>query len=133
VLCQNVLEHIDDDAAAVADMAAALRPGGRLALLVPAHQRLYGSLDLAYGHRRRYEADELRGLIEAAGLEVDELAPFNLLGVAGWWASNRTAAGRIGRGSLRAYEALARAWRPLETRLRPPWGLSLIAQAHRPS
>src|SRR3954464_13537545 len=36
VLCQNVLEHIDDEGGAVADMAVALKPGGRLLLLVPA-------------------------------------------------------------------------------------------------
>jgi 2-polyprenyl-3-methyl-5-hydroxy-6-metoxy-1,4-benzoquinol methylase len=133
VLCQNVLEHIVEDHAALGEMAAALRPGGRLALLVPAHQGLYGSLDLAYGHQRRYEPGELRAMIAAAGLVVDELAPFNLLGVAGWWASNRTGASAIRPASLRAYEALARAWRPLETRLQPPRGLSLIAHAHRPS
>lgn len=133
VLCQNVLEHIDDDTAALGEMAAALRPGGRLALLVPAQQRLYGSLDLVYGHRRRYEPAELRALVEDAGLVVDELAPFNLLGVPGWWASNRTGAGGIGRASLRAYEALVRAWRPLETRIGPARGLSLVVQAHRPA
>ena len=54
VLSQNVLEHIPDDAARCAAMARALRPGGRLMALVPAHPRLYGSLDRAYGHERRY-------------------------------------------------------------------------------
>ena len=40
VLCQNVLEHVPDDAGAVTELAAALRPGGALGLLVPAHPRL---------------------------------------------------------------------------------------------
>src|SRR5437763_4550871 len=36
-LCQNVLEHIEDDVAALAAVVAALEPGGELAVLVPAH------------------------------------------------------------------------------------------------
>jgi SAM-dependent methyltransferase len=132
ILCQNVLEHIEDDHAAVRAMAAALRPGGRLTLLVPAHPRLYGSLDRAFDHHRRYTRARLREVVAAAGLEVDELYSFNLLGVAGWVVKNRRGAGRIGPGALRAYEALVALWRPVERRLRPPAGLSLIAHAHKP-
>jgi SAM-dependent methyltransferase len=132
VVCQNVLEHIDDDAAAVADMAAALRPGGRLALLVPAHPRLFGALDLRYGHRRRYTRDRLARLLEQAGLEIVELRPFNLAGVAGWWTKNLRGRPRIGPASLRLYDALVPLLRALERGLGPPTGLSLIAKARRP-
>ncbi len=55
VVCQNVLEHIADDEAALAEMARVLAPGGRLALLVPSGPTLFGSLDDAYGHWRRYD------------------------------------------------------------------------------
>ena len=63
VVCQNVLEHIADDYGAVADMGRALRPGGHLSLLVPAHPRLYGPLDAAYGHHRRYTRERLRDVV----------------------------------------------------------------------
>jgi SAM-dependent methyltransferase len=132
VLCQNVLEHIADDRAAVRAMAGALRPDGRLTILVPAHPRLFGSLDAAFGHHRRYTPERLREVVEGAGLVVEDLYAFNLLGIAGWWMKNRRSAGRIGAGSLRAYEALVRLWRPLERRMRLPWGLSLIAHARKP-
>jgi SAM-dependent methyltransferase len=132
VLCQNVLEHIPDDGAALKAMAAALRPGGRLTVLVPAHPRLYGSLDAAYGHERRYDRARLRAAVERAGLQVEDLHAFNLLGVAGWVAKNRTRATGLGTGSLRAYEALLLAWRPVERRVRLPWGLSLIVHACKP-
>jgi SAM-dependent methyltransferase len=132
VLCQNVLEHIEDDESALAAMAAALRPGGRLALLVPAHPRLFGSLDVAYGHHRRYTREVLARLAEAAGLEVRDLYTFNALGIAGWWVKSKRGATRLGAGSLAAYEALVRFWRPIERWVRVPWGLSLILHAERP-
>jgi SAM-dependent methyltransferase len=132
VLAQNVVEHIDDDAAAIAGMGEALRPGGRLTVLVPAHPRLYGGLDQAFGHHRRYTRERLHGLADAAGLVVDSLYHFNVLGVPGWWAQSRRRAPRISSSALRAYEALLRVWRPIEQRLRLPFGLSLVLHARRP-
>lgn len=133
VLCQNVLEHVGDDAGAVAAMGAALKPGGRLALLVPAHPRLFGSLDVAYGHERRYTPERLRALAEGARLELSEMRHFNLLGVAGWWAKNALTRTGVDRSSLAVYDALVPLWRPIERALRPPWGLSLVAQLRRPN
>jgi SAM-dependent methyltransferase len=131
-LSQNVFEHIEDDHAAVAAVARALRPGGRLMILVPAHPRLYGPLDRAYGHYRRYTRERLRSVVERAGLGVERLYSFNALGIVGWWAKSRTGAREIGSASLRAYEALLAAWRPIEERLDLPVGLSLIVHARRP-
>ena len=133
VLCQNVLEHITDERAATKAMAAALRPGGRLTILVPAHPRLYNRLDRRFGHERRYSRERLAGIVADAGLELEALYSFNLLGVAGWWASSLRSAPALTPASLRAYEGLLRIWRPIERRVRPPWGLSLIAHARRPA
>jgi SAM-dependent methyltransferase len=132
VLCQNVLEHIEDDHAAAAAMASALAPGGHLVILVPAHPRLYGALDSAFGHHRRYTRDRLREVVEAAGLEVQDLDSFNLLGVAGWIAKRRSTSQSLGARSLAAYERILKVWRPIEDRVRVPWGLSLIVVARRP-
>jgi SAM-dependent methyltransferase len=130
-LCQNVLEHIEDDLAALESIAAALRPDGELALLVPAHPALYGRLDRRFEHHRRYTRERLRTLLRRAGFELDTLRSFNLLGVPGWWLAGRTSALDIMDGSLRAYEMLLRAWRPVEDRLHPPVGLSLVARARK--
>lgn len=132
LLCQNVLEHIAEERPAVHAMADALRPGGNLTLLVPAHPRLYGNLDKAYGHHRRYTRDRLRNLVVGAGLQLEDLYSFNLLGVPGWWVNRLRTRPGISYSSLRAYEALLRVWQPIERRYRPPWGLSLIARAHKP-
>jgi SAM-dependent methyltransferase len=132
VLCQNVLEHVRDHERAVELMAAALRLGGRLTILVPANPALFGALDREYGHLRRYTRQALRNVVEGAGLGVTDLYPFNALGIVGWWVKNRTGATSLGTRSLAAYEALLPLWRPIERRMRPPWGLSLVAHAERP-
>ena len=129
VVCQNVLEHIEDDGAAVRAMAAALAPGGRLVLLVPAHPRLYGRLDREFGHCRRYDRRRLTGLGETAGLRILSLRSFNLLGIAGWLWKNARDSGGIDERSLAAYEGMVRFWRPIEDRLPLPLGLSLVLRA----
>jgi SAM-dependent methyltransferase len=128
---QNVLEHIEDDYAAMAAMARAVRPGGRVMALVPAHPRLYGALDRSFGHYRRYTRDRLRAITEAAGLEVEKLYSFNALGLLGWWAKKRIGATDIGSSPLKAYEALLRAWAPIERRVDMPVGLSVIVHARK--
>jgi len=131
-LAQNVLEHIEDDVAALAAVVDALEPGGELAVLVPAHPFLYGRLDENFGHFRRYTRPRLRALIRDAGAELTSLRSFNMLGVPGWWIAGRTERLDISEGSLRAYEALVRFWRPVEELVRPPLGLSLVARAQKP-
>src|SRR5205085_12110666 len=132
IVCQDVLEHVEDDVGSAAAMAEAVRPGGRLTILVPAHPRLFGSLDETYGHHRRYTRERLRGLVESAGLVVGDLYSFNLLGLPGWWWKSRRSASHLGSGSLAAYDAMGRLWRPVEHRMRPPVGLSVVVHAYRP-
>jgi len=132
VVCQNVLEHIADASGAVRSMARALRPGGRLALVVPAGPALFGALDDAYGHWRRYDEAALHAVIDAAGLEVESLRPLNALGIPAWWAKNRRPGARVGTRSLRAYELVVAAWRPIEDRWHPRLGLSLACVAVQP-
>ncbi|HYX89048.1 MAG TPA: methyltransferase domain-containing protein [Gaiellaceae bacterium] len=131
-LCQNVLEHVGEDERAVEVLAAALAPRGRLCVIVPAGPRLFGSLDRAYGHERRYTREALRTMLERAGLRVASLYPFNALGIPGWSSKNRLGATSLGGRSLAAYDALLPLWRPIEERLRPRWGLSLVAHAEHP-
>jgi len=67
VLSGDVIEHIDDDAAAVRQMYGFLRPGGLLLLSVPSLPELYGEFDVIQGHRRRYTAEVLKNVLETAG------------------------------------------------------------------
>jgi SAM-dependent methyltransferase len=134
ILCQNVLEHVEDDAAGLQAMVRALKPGGRLGLLVPAHPRLFNDLDTGYGHYRRYTRSLVRERIAEAGLDLEDLYSFNALGIPGWWVQGRKgSAAELSKSSLKAYELLLRAWKPFERHWRPPWGLSVIAVAQKPA
>jgi SAM-dependent methyltransferase len=68
----NVLEHIEDDQAALLNLFSKLKPGGRLLIYVPAFQLLFTSMDRAVGHFRRYTLKELSEQIKSAGFEVKE-------------------------------------------------------------
>jgi SAM-dependent methyltransferase len=127
VVCLNVLEHIAEDAASLRGMYTLLQPRGRLVLLVPSLRALYGTLDEALGHVRRYGARELRAKLKDAGFRTLHVEYFNLGGIPGWWLAGRVLRRRlIPTGALRWYEALVPLFR-LETLL--PWrlGQSLIA------
>ena len=58
----DVLEHIKDDSAEIAEATARLRPNGTLIVLSPAHAWLFNAFDAAIGHYRRYSPRDLRAL-----------------------------------------------------------------------
>jgi SAM-dependent methyltransferase len=133
IVCLNVLEHIEDDRASLRAMRDLLQPGGRVVLLVPSLRVLYGTLDEALGHFRRYVPAELSDKLRAAGFRLRHIEYFNLAGVPGWWVAGRVLRRRlIPTGALRWYEALVPLFR-LERLL--PWriGQSLIAIGEVPA
>lgn len=80
IYSSNVLEHIEDDERAVSALAAKLRPGGKLALYLPANMHLWTRMDDVVGHFRRYERAGLRALLERSGLEIEQLGYRDSLG-----------------------------------------------------
>ncbi|HEX6642998.1 MAG TPA: glycosyltransferase, partial [Thermoanaerobaculia bacterium] len=89
VVCLNVLEHIEDHEGALQRLYEVLVPGGRLALFVPADQKLFGTMDTQVGHFRRYSREELQRVIEAAGFVTEKLVYQNIFGRFGWWLNGR--------------------------------------------
>lgn len=66
----DVLEHIEEDSEVLAEMRAALRPGGLVVVSVPQHRWMWSAADDYAHHVRRYTARELRAKVETAGFEV---------------------------------------------------------------
>lgn len=126
VVCSNVLEHIEDDRAALAEMNRALVDGGRLVLVVPMLRALHGSIDRALAHHRRYEKDEIAARLAEAGFALEALAPFNVIGIFGWWLNSRV----LRRRSVPPIQArindLLVPWIRFEDRFHPRHGMSAL-------
>jgi SAM-dependent methyltransferase len=75
----DVLEHIDEDYLAAAEIARVLQPGGRALIAVPCDMALWSAHDDAVGHLRRYSQSELASLIEKAGLTMEKMWSWNVL------------------------------------------------------
>ena len=131
VVAMNVLEHIEDDAQALRDLAGALVSGGRIVLWVPAYMQLYGDFDRRIGHFRRYTPTTIRETVDRAGLRVSHVRPVNLLGGIAWWiAVRRGGAGRPDRRLVWLYDNLVvPVSRTVEKAIRPPFGQSLVCVA----
>jgi len=84
ILCMNVLEHIENDIDAITIFYNALTLGGKLILVVPAHEWAFGAIDQAVGHFRRYSCKHLRSIVENAGFTSSFCYHFNPVGIAGW-------------------------------------------------
>jgi glycosyltransferase involved in cell wall biosynthesis len=131
VICSNVLEHVENDQSALEGMHDLLAPGGRVVLVVPAIKALYGEIDRAIHHFRRYSTEELQAKLRAAGLDVEHLSYFNMLGVPGWYLNSRVLKRRSVPGiQARINDGLVPFLR-LERRFGPPIGMSLIAVGRR--
>jgi ubiquinone/menaquinone biosynthesis C-methylase UbiE len=74
VTAMDVIEHIDDDKAASAEIFRVLRPGGRLFVTVPAYQFLWSEHDEALHHYRRYTTPHLKDLFQRVGFQVTRLS-----------------------------------------------------------
>ena len=91
VVAFDVLEHIDDDDRAVAEIHRVLRVGGSALIAVPCDMRLWSAHDVAVGHVRRYTRDTLRTVLENGGLRIERLWSWNvLLRPAAAWARKRS-------------------------------------------
>jgi SAM-dependent methyltransferase len=73
LLALDVIEHLDDDRAAVCRMAKLLRPGGLAIISVPALPELFSEFDRIQGHRRRYLPETLRAAFSDSGLAVRQI------------------------------------------------------------
>jgi hypothetical protein len=134
----DVIEHIDDDEAALASIAGKLKRGGKFLMTVPAHQWMWSAHDVVNHHKRRYSKAGLKRLIETSPLKLEKLGYFNSLlfplAIAERFASKLRGKddGDVKLPSMplnKTLEAIFGAERHLVGRLPLPPGLSLFAVA----
>ena len=134
VVAVNVLEHIQQDSAALRSLATLVEPGGNIVLWVPGYMQLYGDFDRRVGHVRRYTPRTLRAAIVGAGLVCREVRPVNLLGGVAWWVAVRR--GGVGAPDPRLLAIYDRTVVPVtstvERWVTPPFGQSVLAVASVP-
>lgn len=75
----DVVEHVEDDVAALQAIARALKPGGKILITVPAHQWMWSAHDVVNHHKRRYSKASLAKALDDAGLRPHKLGYFNSL------------------------------------------------------
>ena len=134
VVMVNVLEHIEDDARAMAGLFRILKPGGHLLVFVPALGWLFSAMDVALGHHRRYHKDALVALARQTGFEVVSARYFDVLGVVPWWIvytlGGKT---RFNPGLSKLYDFLVvPVGRVLEAVVPPPMGKNVVFVARKP-
>jgi ubiquinone/menaquinone biosynthesis C-methylase UbiE len=107
VVALNVLEHIEEDGAALEKMARLLKPGGILVLEVPQGPNLYDCFDAYLRHFRRYSKKDLLAKIAASGLQLQKIAFLGFVPYLSFWVVknlNRLRFGLRGEKSPRIEE-----------------------------
>jgi len=96
VCALDVVEHVEDDDRALAELARVAAPGATLLLSVPLHPEAWTAFDDLVGHRRRYEPQQVLHKLEAHGLVLQQSAVYGmqprssrLLDYGMWYLVNR--------------------------------------------
>lgn len=132
IVCLNVLEHIKDDNFAIKNLFALLKPGGKLILLVPAHQFLYGEIDRSIGHLRRYNKGDLTKLLEEAGFKILLSRKLNFLGALGWFIAGKILKEEIvKKGNIKIFNLVAPFVLFVEDLFEIPIGTSILIIAQK--
>jgi 2-polyprenyl-3-methyl-5-hydroxy-6-metoxy-1,4-benzoquinol methylase len=132
ITCFNVLEHIENDLLALSNMRQLLIDKGRLILLVPAFEFLYGTMDEADNHYRRYSKREISEKLRDSGFAVEKQFYMNAVGIIGWYIN-----GKILRKTLVSnthyslYNKMVPVFSKVERIIPMPLGLSIIIIARR--
>ncbi len=131
-LCVNVLELAAAPKTVLESLAGCVRPGGNIIILVPQGPGLYGSLDRAMGHLRRFSRRDIEALAAQAGLRVEGVHQLNKVGALSWWIYGKLLRRKkISKPALKLFDKTVWIWRRIDGLL--PWrGLSLVVVARKP-
>lgn len=141
VLATDIIEHVDDDVLALAEVARVLSPGGRVLVTVPAFPSLWGLQDEVSLHKRRYRLQPLLDLVRRVGLRPREAFHFNFVLFAPIWLARQVirharidlrSEGEVNTPALNSLlSAIFRADVSTARLLRPPFGVSILVLAEK--
>jgi SAM-dependent methyltransferase len=141
VLATDIIEHVDEDDKAIAEVSRVLSPKGTALITVPAFSSLWGFQDEVSHHKRRYRMKELLDRVRGGGLETLEAFHFNYLLFAPIWTARKLM--KVARPSLKSENELnsplinsvlgtifdldtsTASW------LKPPFGVSILVLARK--
>ena len=127
VFSTNVLEHIEDDVSHLTVMRKLCTRKGKVIILVPAFMCAYGSMDVAFGHYRRYTRRTLGKAFESAGLKIVHSHYMNTIGFLGWiWHGRIKKSKTIAPNSAKTFNRMVTFIDAIERILRLPFGQSLV-------
>jgi SAM-dependent methyltransferase len=129
VVLVNTIEHVESDEDLLKTVHRMLAPRGTVLLLAPALPSLYGSLDEAFGHVRRYTKHVLASKMGRAGFHIERLHYLNLPGVISWFMAGKIFRWRtLQPKSVRTYDRWVVPWiSRIERYWKPGIGQSLVA------
>lgn len=133
IFSSNVFEHIHDDKSAMKNCYKLLKKKGKLLMFVPARPEIYGSLDKAMGHFRRYTKEELTKKAIGAGFKIIDIKYVNFPGYFTWWLRGKMP-NKSSSDSLMAkvFNILVVPFLYLEKYIFIPFGQSLMLVAQKP-
>ncbi|WP_404385122.1 class I SAM-dependent methyltransferase [Caenispirillum salinarum] len=142
VMATDIVEHVDDDEAALREIFRVTRPGGHVLFTVPAFQSLWGLQDRVSHHKRRYLREPFNRMVATAGFSVTRTYYFNFLLFAPIWVARRLidatampvkSENHLSGGVFNSIlGAIFDADCLVAPSLRPPFGVSLLSVAQRP-
>lgn len=128
IICMNVLEHVENDINAVAELAGCLSAKGRLILLVPGCPCLFSQIDREYGHYRRYDKRRIRMISRRTSVPCIHVQYSNPVGMIGWmWSHTLFGKKELGHEQVKAFDKLVPALALIQRVVPAPIGLTLLA------
>ena len=142
VFATDIIEHVDDDDRALAEICRVLRPGGFALITVPAFPSLWGLQDRRSFHKRRYRMAQLVERILASGLTIERRFYFNYLLFVPIWLARRVMdllginLASENQVNTRMINNILQAVFSFDVRtaphIRPPFGASILVAASKP-
>ena len=135
IVCLDVLEHIEDDMHLLENFRKLIQPQGKLLIKVPACPWLYGSIDKASGHFRRYTKTMLTEKLKKAGWTPQKVSYMNISGVLPYFIKSRIIRNNanfsrtFSKSQINILKFLMPLFKNIDYLVGPPIGQSLVVVA----